>query len=204
MATKQTQMVALFETFIRDSEKGKRLKSNGKQIKRQTIDNYRYVLLLLKEYEKAKNSVLTIRKITGRNKRELESDYRYWKRFHRDFTKFLYGDKHCFDNYVGGILKIIRTFFGYLKKEKLMRISDGYQCLYVIKEEIPVCTLLPEQLRFLIGDINFEKSLPPSLQVSKDIFVLGCTVALRYSDLFAIAPADMEKIGDSHYLSAKK
>lgn len=203
MATKQTQMTSLFDAFIRDSERGKRLKSNGKRIKLQTVENYRYVILLMREYETLRGIKLYVREVTGRNKKEVEADHKYWKRFHQDFTRFLYRDKQCFDNYVGGILKIMRTFFGYLKKEKFMKISDGYKCLYVIKEEIPIHTLLPEQLRFLIGDIDFENSLSESLKNSKDIFVFGCTIALRFSDLFSIKPTDVEKVGNSYYLSAK-
>ncbi|MEO6355975.1 MAG: hypothetical protein ABIU77_15170 [Ferruginibacter sp.] len=74
---------------------------------------------------------------------------------------------------------------------------------YVCKEEIPIVTLLPEQLRYLINDKDFENGLSRPLQKSKLIFVFGCTVALRISDLFAIRFADVQEIGNTCYLSVK-
>ena len=196
-------MITLFEAFVKDSDKGKRLKSDGKKIRRQTVDNYRYVLLLLKEYEEKKETVLYIKEVSGKNKKELQTDNLHWKRFYYSFTNFLYNEKKYFDNYVGTVIKIIRTFFGYLKKEKFINISESYKCFYVCKEEIPVHTLLPYQLRFLITDIAFENSLTESLKITKDMFVLGCTVALRCSDLFNLKPSDIEQVSDGYYLSVR-
>ena len=71
------------------------------------------------------------------------------------------------------------------------------------KEDVPIITLLPEQLQFLIGNIEFETRLTRPLQKTKDIFVFGCTVALRISDLFAIKFSDIEYIGQHCYLPVK-
>ena len=40
----------LYEKFIRDSRKGRRLQPNGKKISAGTVDNYRYTLLLLQRF----------------------------------------------------------------------------------------------------------------------------------------------------------
>ena len=50
---------------------------------------------------------------------------------------------------------------------------------------------------------EFERGLTKSLQRSKSIFVFGCTVALRVSDLFSIRFSDVEQVGEAHYLSVK-
>ncbi len=48
--------------------------------------------------------------------------------------------------------------------------------------------------------------LPYRLKVSKDIFVFGCTVGLRVSDLFALTRSNLERVYDDYYIkvSSKK
>ncbi len=155
MPAKQWEMTLLFEQFVQDTYRGKRLKKDGKRIKPQTADNYRYVLLLLQEYEAVKAISIRIKEVSGRNKGEWIGEQKYWNRFYLQFTNFLYGDKHCFDNYVGNVVKIIRIFFHYLKSDKLLQTGDFYKRFYIYREEIPVHTLLPEQLKFLITNEAF-------------------------------------------------
>ncbi len=203
MVRKEFLLVNLFKQFIKESYSGKRLKKDGKKIKPQTIQNYEAVLNLITEFEKFDEQNIRIKTITGRNKRETDSGRKYWKQFYTRFTNFLYKQKNCYDNYVGTVIKTIRIFFNYLKTEKLIAVGEFYKQFYVFKEEIPIVTLLPEQLEFLIKDQNFEQSLTPALRKSKDIFVLGCIVALRYSDLFNIKFTDIERVNGYHYLSVK-
>ena len=61
MATKELSMIVLFEEFIKNSSKGKRLKPDGGRIKPQTVRNYEYVLKYLKEYETRQGQPLRIR-----------------------------------------------------------------------------------------------------------------------------------------------
>ena len=179
-------LLPLFEQFIQDSSKGRRLKANGQKIKSQTIDNYRYVFKLLGEFSANKGFHLRIKSVNKLAKRQLQVEKNYWKKFYREFTEFLYRDKGCFDNYAGSVIKNIRTFFGYLNKEKLIPTGEFYKSFHVHTEDIAIVTLLPEQLQLLIKDQAFEEALSKSLKETKDIFVFGCTVALRFSDLFNI------------------
>lgn len=203
MTKKEYLLIPLFEKFIKDSYKGKRLKIDGGKIKPQTIDNYVYVLRYLKEYEIKQSTVLRIKIIKDENKREFIVERNYWKKFYLQFTQFLYSQKNCFDNYVGTVIKMIRVFFNYLNREVGIKTGDFYKSFYVNREEIPIITLLPQQLHFLINDKNFENSLSPSLQKSKAILVFGCTVALRVSDLFNIKFSDIEQLGNVYYLPVK-
>ncbi len=91
-------------------------------------------------------------------------------------------------------------FFNYLKNVKLISTGDYFKDFYVIKEEIPIITLTYEQLQLLIFDTKFRASLPKFLESSLDIFIIGCTVALRVSDLFNLYQKDIEKVGDYYYL----
>ena len=61
----------------------------------------------------------------------------------------------------------------------------------------------PEQLNFLIYDKVFEQSLPERLQAPKDIFVFGCTVGLRVSDLMLLNRSNLEKVYDEYYLKVR-
>jgi integrase len=56
--------------------------------------------------------------------------------------------------------------------------------------------LSPAQLRFLITDTDFENSLSKTLKRVKDIFVFGCTVALRYCDLMHLKKTNIQYAPD--------
>lgn len=203
MATKIYPLLPLFERFIKDTLQGKRLKPDGSKIKPQTVRNYQYVLQYLQEYEACSAVHLRISASTGENKRTFETERRYWKQFYLGFTQFLYTKKDCYDNYVGTVIKTIRIFFNYLNREKGIKTGDFYKSFYVCREEVPIVTLLPEQLQFLINNADFDLTLPEPLRKSKAIFIFGCTVALRVSDLFSIRFSDLEQVGQSIYLPVK-
>jgi len=81
---------------------------------------------------------------------------------------------------------VIKTFFNYLHEEKGLPISKFYKGFKVETEQFTPVILSPAQFDFLINDKGFENSLPSHLKRTKDIFVFGCTVALRYSDLIRL------------------
>ncbi|MBS1744245.1 MAG: tyrosine-type recombinase/integrase [Bacteroidetes bacterium] len=203
MANKELSLIMLFEEFIKSSSKGKRLKPDGSRIRPQTVRNYEYVLKYLNEYEGRHGKKLRIRIFKSNDKRSFIAEKNYWKKFYLDFTQFLYQQKKCFDNYVGNVIKTIRIFFNYLNREKGIITGDFYKSFYVCKEEIPIVTLMPEQLQFLINEQSFTDRLNISLRKSKSIFVFGCTVALRVSDLFAIRFTDIEESQSGCYLVVK-
>ena len=203
MTTKEYALVPLFEKFIKYSYKGKRLKPDGNRIKPQTVDNYVYVLRYLQEYQEKYETVLRIKVMNSHNRRMLLAERNYWKKFYLQFTGFLYHKKNCYDNYVGTVIKIIRNFFSFLNKELDIVTGAFYKSFYVCREEIPVITLLPGQLHFLITNKVFEDGLSKTLQKAKDIFVVGCTVALRAGDLFAVKFTDIEQVGPQYYMQVK-
>lgn len=193
-------LLDLFDKFINDSKSGRRLQPNGKMISAGTISNYTYTVNLLRQFSEQKQFPLRIRPLRYLQKRELITEKNYWKKFYKKFTDYLYTDCGHFDNYVGQTTKNIRVFFNYLNKELLLGVGEFHKSFYTRKEEIPIVTLLPEELNFLISDKDFENSLPRRLRQAKDVFVFGSTVALRISDLLALKKSQLRIAADAWYL----
>jgi integrase len=197
---KELSFFDLYDKFLKDSTSGKRLQPNGKKITEGTIANYTYTKKLLQKFCLEKKFELRLRTIKTLTQRQMHTEKNYWAKFYKKFTEYLYNDCSCFDNYVGANIKNIRTFFGYLNKTLLLNVGDFHLQFYVRKEEIAIVTLLPEELNFLIYDKAFEGSLDKKFKKVKDVFVFGCTVALRFSDLLGLKKSNLRIVNNNWYL----
>ena len=106
----------------------------------------------------------------------------------------------CFDNYVGSVIKDIRTFFNYLIKERNLSIGNYHQQFYIYKEDVQILTLQPFQLKVLIEQSQIDDNLRSVLKKTRDILVAGCAVALRYSDLMNLKKANLQIQNQQYYL----
>jgi len=203
MKKSEIELLPLFKEFIRDTRTGSRVKMNGEKIRSQTIRNYEEVLKLLKKFCFEKNFQLRICLVgKGYSQYSIREKNR-WSRFYFCFCNYLYDERDCFDNYVGLVVRVLKAFFRYLQKERLFQIGEFYEKFHAPAEEIDVIALSPSQLRFLIKDHAFESKLSARLQLMKDVFIFGCTVALRSSDLFRVTYRDIKKHGKRSYLMVK-
>lgn len=200
---KELDFFSLFDRFISDSQRGRRLQPNGKKIGPDTIQNYVYTRKLLHEFCEFSGISLRIRPMRLLNHRDLQAEKNYWKKFYRRFTDFLYNNCGHFDNYVGQNIKILKAFFNYVNKELHPGAGDFHKLFYVRNEEIAIHPVLPEELNFLIYDKSFEDSLSPRMQEVKDFFVFGCTVALRLSDLLRLKRANLRENAGQYYLAVR-
>lgn len=166
-----------FSQFVKATEKGKRTKKNGTRILKCSIAKLVATYKILKNFSVLKDCPLKI--------------------------KVFYKDLDCYDNYAGSVMKDLKAFFNYLIIEKNMMVGNYHKKFYAYKEDIEIVTLQPEQLNFLIYDKNFEELLSPTLLKVKDIFVVGCTVSLRYSDLINLKPFNLEKENNQWYLKVQ-
>lgn len=146
-----------FQDFIIASKKGKRIKKDGTKINTGSIKKLESTYNLLQQFTLNKNFPLRI-KILHKNEREISVEKNYWKRFYRIFTDYLYDDLGCFDNYVGSVIKDIRTFFNYLANDRNLTIGSFHQNFYIRKENIQILTLQPEQLENLIHTTVFDNN----------------------------------------------
>lgn len=190
---RQLTLLPLFERFIISSSTGRRTTRSGKKLSKGVVEQYQYVFQLLKDFETLKCAELIRVKLVHRSSlRELRQEKLYWQRFFRKFTSWLYQEKDYFDQYVGSVVKVLRTFFNYLLNEQSLPVGNFHKQFIVPAHKITPVVLDPEQLKFLITDTQFERSLPACLRRTKDIFVFGCTVGLRYSDLMRLRKQDIQ------------
>ena len=187
------------QKFITASRTGRRRMPNGRKIGRGTIANYKACHRLLSEYEEKQNRTVRVYAGLHIGKQVFTQERKYWQQFYHSWSDFLYG-KGYFDNYIADMFKILRTLLNWLHKEKGWLVNSIAPSGYITKEQISIVVLSPEQLQFLINDSDFQRSLSPCLQRVKDIFVTGCTVALRVSDLLKLTGKNIEEAGGRHYL----
>jgi integrase len=198
--TQELELMPLLDRFIQECEKGKYLQRNGTKLREGTIQNYRSLKVVLENFSVKHATTLTICNLLRCTQREYIREKNRWKKLYRKLTIYFYNDCSYHDNYVGNIMKLLRSLFNYLRREKGIETRDIRHLFHVCKEEIPIIVLNKEQLTFLIHDAEFEQGLKVRLKRTKDIFVLGCTTGLRVSDLFSLTRKNLEKTDDGWYI----
>lgn len=189
----------LFNQFILDTGRGHRMKPNGRLIRDSTINNYSVVKKVLCDFVEETDFRMKIYIACNLSKNETIEAKRYSQQFYMSLTNYFYR-KGFFDNYVGHVFKIIRAFYNYLLIERQMDVGSFHKKFYVFKEEIPIVVISPEQLNYLIYNKEFHASLDTKMRVVKDLFVFGCTVALRVGDLLNLQPYNLMVTENNHYL----
>lgn len=193
-------LLPLLHKYINEIKKGKHLQKNGKKIKPSSVRNYFYLELLLIRFSESKKFNIRLTTTVNPSKKQFEDEKKYWKDFYLKFTNYMYDDLKHHDNYVGRMIKLLRTFFNYLITEKGMNIGFYHRKFYAPSEDVDIVVLTPERLNYLIDEKTLEKTLPTEFKKVKDVFVFGCTVALRYSDLMSLTKANLEVINNRAYI----
>jgi len=194
---KHLALLPEFRKFITASASGRRLMVAGKKVRKGTLVQYWCTYQLLEEYEKTLEEPLRIQLLNRASLQALQKGKNYWTRFFKRFSHYLYQQKKYFDQYVSAVFKIIKTFFRYLALEKGYPVGEFYKKFRIPPEKFTPVILSPGQLKYLITNKEFEQSLPRSLRRTKDIFVFGCTVALRYHDLMNLRKTNLQHTTDT-------
>jgi integrase len=99
--------------------------------------------------------------------------------------------------------KLLKAFFNYLNVHKGINTGTFYKTFHSPSEEIEILVLSPERLNYLVHSKALEEKLNEELKTVKDIFVFGCSVALRFSDLMNLGPANLENTNGRLYLKVQ-
>ncbi len=193
-------LLPLFHKFINEAKKGKHLQTSGRKIKPASIKNYYYLELLLIKFSNEKAFHIRVKNVANFTKKQFEDEKKYWKDFYLQFTNFLYNDLNHYDNYVGRMIKLLRSLFNYLNTEKGLNIGAFHKKFYIPSEDIDIVILSPERLNYLIDNKEIGQTLNDDLKKVKDVFVFGCAVALRYSDLMALKKSNLETTNQRVYI----
>jgi site-specific recombinase XerD len=196
----QLELIPLLDKFIHECEKGHHLQKNGTRLRDGSIQNYKSLRVVLQNFFISNNEPMIIHNLIRCTQKEYLNEMNRWKRVYKKFTNCLYKDCGYHDNYVGNIMKLLRSLLNYLRSQKGIDTRHIRSILHVCKEEIPIVVLNKEQLMYLIHDMEFELSLSRTLRKTKDVFVLGCITGLRVSDLFSLSKKSIEKNRDSWYI----
>lgn len=191
----------LLNGFIKEQQNGTRLQKNGTIIRKSTIKNYLVLQKHLHRFTTENNFNWRLRNDDDLNSRGRKIEHNYWKNFYFKFSEYLYKQIGAHDNYAGVNFKLLRAFFNYINTELLIPTGSYHNRFYITREDIPVIVLYPERFHFLIYNMEFENSLPKYLRKYKDMFVFGCTTALRFSDLVRLHSTNIEKINNNVYVS---
>lgn len=149
----------------------------------------------MQQYEEKNDLQLRIQLLHKASMRTLQVEKNYWARFFNRFSAFLYNDKGYYDHYTSSVFKVLKTFFNYLQIEKGYVVGNYHKSFRIPLQQSTPVVLQPWQLKFLICNKEFEASLNPSLKRAKDIFIVGCTVALRFSDLMNLKKTNLVQMG---------
>jgi len=190
----------LLNDFISKHKSGKLLLKNGARMRKGSIANYENLCKILKEFCVFTGFELRVLKSKKNIHNQFRKEKNYWKKFYFQFTRYLYNTRNCHDNYTGTLIKLIRSFFNYLEREKGINLGKVQRSFYVRHENIPTIVLNPDQLHQLIYNQELETRLCNRLKKAKDIFVFGCTVGCRYSDLKQLTNLNLESIFKGTYL----
>jgi integrase len=173
--------------FIREAERGERkfLKksSSGKQwlsYKRTTVRQYRSsVEERIKEYEKKRKVRLTFNDIT--------------MEFYYDYLLFM-EEITCRTNTIGNAIKNLKKIMGAAEREGLHR-NPVYRSEEFIKpsEETENIYLNEDEIR-AIYNLKFEDN-EKDMEKHRDVFLVGCYTALRFSDYSRISRVHIAKTG---------
>jgi integrase len=193
----------LYDEFVRKSSLGIRRKKDGSRLSEATVANYITLKNSLQKFCERKNFKIRLFIDCNLTQTEREKAVKYWMKFYDKFTSFHYLELGNFDNVVGFYIKIFKVFMNYLIAEKHLMVGQYHKQFYCEKQEIPVVVLSTVQLNYLIHNKAFNNSLSEKLRMIRDIFVFGCCVALRISDLLAVTDKNIEKQNNRYYLKTK-
>lgn len=174
-----TTLNKFISKFITEIESGDRLYEHNNRIERYkplTVKNYKGFQTQFDEYQKAKGKV---------NFADVTSD------FYDKFVLF-FNKKSYSPNTIGRHIKSLKVIMRVALNEGLHTNQEiNRKNFKVIKTKVANIYLGEKELQAMY---NLNLSETPILELTRDVFLIGCYTAQRFSDYSKIQPANVRKL----------
>lgn len=161
--------VQYFERFMKEAEAGERLNSKNMKYRHSTLKTYKSTLKLFTEFQ-------------GRKRFKFDAiNMDNYTKIVEHFTRL-----NCSQNYIGKHIKIIKLVMRSAREEGLHNNQEiERKAFKVMREPVQNIYLTEDELRRLAA-VDLTDDKPRDL--ARDVFLIGCYTAQRYSDYSRINP----------------
>jgi len=174
-------LIEYIQRFIAEAKSGKRLTGSTK--KKYTIGSCRVLIGFKQAFERFCNE-------TGKQYDfdDINMD------FYNDFVKFYY-DRNCSGNYVGRLIKHLKTIMRASREEGLhTNLQTDSRAFKVIRMDVDSIYLTTNEIQKLY---DMDLSMNKPYEIARDVFLIGVYTAQRYSDYSKITKNNIRMYGDA-------
>ena len=171
------------DEYMRQAESGERLNRSKKRFQPATLKSMRNFVARFQEYQKLKRRTIDFN--------DIDRD------FYNDFVNFFI-KKDFSPNTIGRNIKYLKGFMRAAKEEGLHNNSaTEHKDFTSFKAEVQEIYLTDDELKTLY---ELDLSRQPTLDVARDVFLVGCYTAQRYSDYSAINEKNIRRLEGDIYV----
>ena len=175
---KTDNLNAYIDLFIKEIESGIRLSSKKQKYRSGTIKNFKGFKSQFDEYQKQKRKRLDFHLIN------LD--------FYDDFVEF-FVRKNYSPNTIGRHIKNLKTIMHYSRDEGLHNNTEVDRKKFkILKAEVDNIYLDESELNRMF---ELDLSENPVLEIARDVFLIGCYTAQRFSDYSRIQKENVQTLG---------
>ncbi len=162
--------------FVEEIKSGERLTDNGTRYNYSTVKMYKSFNVQFQKYQKEKRRIVDFENVD--------------MNLYNDYVKFLRG-KNYSTNTIGKHITLIKRIMNASLDEKYHTNTNHNQKAFKgISEQVDSIYLSFEELEKLY---NLDLSRKLELETARDVFLVGCFTALRFSDYSRIKPHHIQK-----------
>ena len=176
-ANDQIDLNGYIEKFITDIETGKRLTDKKERYKPGTIKNFKGFKVQFETFQEQAARRLDFS--------DIDID------FYNDYVAY-FNNKNYSPNTIGRHIKNLKVIMRAAKAERLHNNSDIDQKAFKnVKAEVQNIYLTDREIKSMF-DLDLSKN--PALEIARDVFLIGCYTAQRFSDYSTIGKNNIRKM----------
>lgn len=179
---KENFVLNFIKRFVDEIESGTRLTpGKEKKYRPSTVKAYREFIYFWESFEKSIKRKVRFEDVTDR--------------LYRDLLSFCHG-KNFRHNYTGRRVKELKRIMNAAHIEGIHE-NTAYKDLTVLKVETKEISLTENEIQ-LIRELDLSDNTP--YDKARDLFLIGCYTALRFSDIIRLKPENIIQIDDGHQI----